>query len=200
MKQLYLVMLPLLCLCPVRLSAQVGENRTKSSENPAEKAEIYLQVLRPAGLEIFPEGTEIVWEQLKEAVVLNEIQSNTSPFAVESHIRLLSCQATPSVPVQWIAEVEITCSVTDRIRGRILQQTSFYPKGISSDKKKAILTALKQIKARHPQLKKLILEGKAKILSARASEKPTSGASSGEQSGESFSAGERTFSPVGAQP
>lgn len=194
MKLFYFVILLPFGLLPVSSSAQSEEKRANPGEYPTEEPEIYLQVLRPTGLEDAPIGTEILWEQLKEAVVLNDLHATISPFVLETHIRLLSCQTTPSVPIQWIAEMEILCSITDRIRGRVLQQTSFHPKGIASDKKKAILTALKQIKARHPQLKKLILGGKEKILPTRKNDKSPAG----EATAEPFSS-EPTivFFPVG---
>lgn len=161
----YSIILILFCLYPCRVNSQQEEN------GPAER-EVYLQVLRPTGMETFPPATEWIWKQVTEAVVLNGMQVHTSPFLLETRLRLVSCEAAPSVPIRFIAEVEVTCSITDRIRGRTLQQTTFLPTGIGSTKEKAVLTALKQIKARHPQLKKIIAAGKAKIRSAHAADTP----------------------------
>lgn len=159
----YFILLIAFCLFPCRVNGQ--QNESGSAE-----AEVYVRVLPPTGLESSPLGTERVWKQIKEAVVLNGMHADTSPFVLETRLRLISCEATPSVPVRFIAEVEIRCSIVDRTLGRTLQQTSFQPKGIASTKEKAILAALQQIKARHPQLKKLLLGGKAKIRAAHASD------------------------------
>lgn len=155
-----LLSIVLCCLSPGYLYGQQRENRT-------EEAEIYIQVVRPVGLETYASGRELVWKQLQEAVILNGMHADASPFVLETQLRLLSCEASPAAPVQFIAEVEITCYLADRSQGRKLQQISFRPKGIASSQEKAVLAALKQVKARHPQLKKLIAGGKAKILSAR---------------------------------
>lgn len=169
----YLLSIALCWLSPLYIYGQQEEKR-------AEEAEIYLQVLRPTGLEKYASGREILWKQLQEAVILNGMHAHTSPFVLETQLQLLSCETSSTAPIQFIAEVEITCYIIDRTQSRKLQQISFRPKGIATSQEKAVLAALKQIKARHPQLKKLIAGGKAQIVSTQQAQREAEEESSGE--------------------
>lgn len=157
MNLIYLILIGLFYFSPFYAYSQEEVNAVKETE-------VYLQVLSPAGSETPAKAKDILYKRLKEAVILNGLQSDASPYVLETQVLLLSCTASPSAPIQFIAEIEITCSVTNRIRQHTVQQTSFSLKGIAPNKEKAILKAVMQLNARHPQLKKLILGGKEKIL------------------------------------
>lgn len=157
MNPIYLILIGLLYFSPSYAYSQEERNTEKETE-------VYLQVLPPAGSETPAKAKDILYKRLKEAVILNGLHSDASSYVLETQVSLLNCTASPSAPIQFIAEVAITCSVTDRIRRRTVQQTSFSLKGIAPNKEKAILKAVMQLNARHPQLKKLILGGKEKML------------------------------------
>lgn len=125
--------------------------------------QVGLQVTKPKGLSI-DNATLILQERLKQAVVLNGAARDNSPFRLETEVLLLSCQATPSTPIQMIAELEIICSITDLLKEQTVQQTTFQLRGIDTTKDKAILNAVKQLRARDPKLKKCIVRGKEKLM------------------------------------
>lgn len=124
--------------------------------------EIRLRVTQPKGLST-DKAIQILQKRLEQAVVLNDAASENSPFLLETEILLLSCQTTPSTPVQVVAELEMICSITDKLRGETIQQVDFQFTGIDTTRKKAILNAIKQLRARDPQLKKLITRGIEKL-------------------------------------
>ena len=67
--------------------------------------EIRLRVTQPKGLST-DKAIQILQKRLEQAVVLNDAASDNSPFLLETEILLLSCQTTPSTPVQVVAEIE----------------------------------------------------------------------------------------------
>lgn len=180
MHPFYLLLIGLLCFFPSSLYSQEEGNGTKETE-------VYLQILPPKGTDISKQAKDILYKRLKEAVILNGLQANSSPYVLETQVLLLACTTTTSAPIQFIAEVEISCFITDRIRQRIVQQTSFGMKGIAPNKEKAVLKAVMQLNARQPQLKKLILSGKEKILSSLKSNEPDPEASNDESQGTTIS-------------
>lgn len=124
---------------------------------------IGLQVIQPKGLDI-NNATQILQKRLEQAVVLNDFDKESSPFLLETEILLISCQSTPSTPTQVIAEIEIICSITDKIKDRTIQQVDFQFKGIDLTRDKAIISAIKQLQVRNPRLKKFISVGKEKLI------------------------------------
>ncbi len=131
--------------------------------------EIRLRVTQPKGLST-DKAIQILQKRLEQAVVLNDAASDNSPFLLETEILLLSCQTTPSTPVQVVAEIEMICSITDKLRGETIQQADFQFTGIDTTREKAILNAVKQLRARDPKLKKFILRGKEKLIEKYLSE------------------------------
>lgn len=164
MKQLCLYISVLLCLLSTLPVAAQSEPEATDS------VQVYLRVLPPRGLENQKNTTDILFEQLKQAVVLNGASYSSSPFVLETEIQTLSCQATPSAPPQFVVELDIICSISDRARRSTLQQTSFRVKGIAATREKAVMNAIMNIRARHPQLKKLIANGKEKIIASYQTE------------------------------
>lgn len=131
--------------------------------------EIKLRVIQPKGLSV-NNAVKLLQERLEQALVLNNAASENSPFLLETEILLLSCQTTPSTPVQVVAEIEMICSITDKLRGETIQQADFQFTGIDTTREKAILNAVKQLRARDPKLKKFILRGKEKLIEKYLSE------------------------------
>lgn len=151
-KHLLLIFITCL-LAPYNLYGQVEIDNT---------TEIRLRVTQPKGLSI-NNAVKLLRERLEQALVLNDVASENSPFLLETDILLLSCQTTPSTPAQIVAELEMICSITDKLRGETIQQANFQFTGIDTTREKAILNAVKQLRARDPQLKKLITRGIEKL-------------------------------------
>lgn len=125
--------------------------------------QVGLQVTQPKGLQS-DKASRILQGRLEQAVVLNGAARDDSPFQLETEAVLRSCQTAPSTPIQIITELEIACSITDKLKGQTVRQATFLFKGIGSTKDEAILNATKQLRARDPQLKKLIVNGKEKLM------------------------------------
>lgn len=164
MKQLFLYIPAFVCLLFIQPIAAQSVPETAAS------VQVHLRVLLPRGLENQKNSTDILYEQLKQAVVLNGASYATSPFVLETEVQILSCQATPSAPPQFLAELDIICSISDRTQRTTLQQTSFRVKGIAATREKAIMNAIMNVRARHPQLKQLIVKGKEKIRASYQNE------------------------------
>lgn len=164
MKQIRLLLIgviSLFCALPI-----VGQQTVVNADSLL----IHLQVLPPRGLEKQQNVADILQNRLKQAVVLNGAVAESSPFVLETVIQTLSGQATPSTPPQFVVELEITCSITDRVKRVTLQQTTFHIKGVAQTRMKAVMNAITSIQARHPQLKTLIRKGKEKISSGYETE------------------------------
>lgn len=164
MKQLFLYIPAFVCLLFIQPIA------AQSALETADSVQIHLRVLPPRGLENQKNSTDILYEQLKQAVVLNGASYAASPFVLETEVQILSCQATPSAPPQFLAELDIICTISNRAQRATLQQTSFLVKGIAATREKAIMNAIMNVRARHPQLKQLIVKGKEKIRASYQNE------------------------------
>lgn len=85
-KHLLLIFITCL-LAPYNLYGQVEIDNT---------TEIRLRVTQPKGLSI-NNAVKLLRERLEQALVLNDVASENSPFLLETEILLLSCQTTPSL-------------------------------------------------------------------------------------------------------
>ncbi|EKN09314.1 hypothetical protein HMPREF1076_04343 [Parabacteroides goldsteinii CL02T12C30] len=132
--------------------------------NPEDIKQVKIQVTTPSGLEKQVNVASLLKNRLTQAVVLNGTGTTCSRFLLVCYIQELSSQVTPSTPSQYISELEVSCFIADRIEKTILQQGTFQIKGIAGSKEKAVMNAVGSIRSRDPQLKKLITQGKEKIV------------------------------------
>lgn len=127
---------------------------------------IPVRVLMPVNKDVKGDALAVLYNRLNQAVTLNGLGSSTneSRFLIVSSVTVLSNEATASVPVQYMAEVEVAVYFVDNINKIILSQETITKKGMDGTDDKAIGKAIKQIQARDPKLKKLIKIGKDRAV------------------------------------
>lgn len=123
---------------------------------------IPVRVLMPINKDVKGDALTVLYNRLNQAVTLNGLGSSTneSRFLIVTSVTVLSKEATASVPVQYMAEVEVATYFVDNIEKVILSQEMITKKGMDSTDDKAVAKAIQQIQARDPKLKKLIKIGK----------------------------------------
>lgn len=127
---------------------------------------IPVRVLMPVNKDIKGDALTVLYNRLNQAVTLNGLGSSTNEnrFLIVTSVTVLSNEATASVPVQYMAEVEVALYFVDNVTKVILSQEMITKKGMDSTDDKAIGKALQQIQARDPKLKKLIKIGKDRAI------------------------------------
>ena len=127
---------------------------------------IPVRVLMPVNKDIKGDALTVLYNRLNQAVTLNGLGSSTNEnrFLIVTSVTVLSNEATASVPVQYMAEVEVALYFVDNVNKVILSQEMITKKGMDSTDNKAISKALQQIQARDPKLKKLIKIGKDRAI------------------------------------
>ena len=85
-------------------------------------------------------------------------------FIITPNITVLTKDITPTAPPMTALTLEITFYIGDGLEGTLFANTSMEVKGVGRNETKAYISALKQIKPAHPDLKNLIEEGKTKII------------------------------------
>lgn len=91
--------------------------------------------------------------------------SSVNPkFIITPNITVLTKDLTPTAPPMTALTLEVTFYLGDGIEGTLFANTSIEVKGVGTNETKAYISALKQIKPGHPDLKYLIEEGKTKII------------------------------------
>lgn len=125
-----------------------------------------VRVLMPVNKEVKGDALTVLYNRLNQAVTLNGLGSTTndSRFLIVSSVTVLSKEATASVPVQYMAEVEVAVYFVDNVTKVILSQEMITKKGLDSTDDLAVSKAIKQIQARDPKLKKLIKIGKERAI------------------------------------
>ena len=68
------------------------------------------------------------------------------------------------MPVQYVAEIEISLFLVDNSRKLMIAQEILTRKGVADNENSAVSEAIKGLKGRDPKLKKLIVNGKNKII------------------------------------
>lgn len=127
---------------------------------------IPVRVLMPVNNQVKGDALTVLYNRLNQAVTLNGLGSSTneSRFLIVTSVTVLSNEATASVPVQYMAEVEVAVYFVDNFNKIILSQEMITKKGMDSTEDSAIGKAIKQIQARDPKLKKLIKIGKDRAV------------------------------------
>lgn len=127
---------------------------------------IPVRVLMPVNKDIKGDALTTLYNRLNQAVTLNGLGSSTNEnrFLIVTSVTVLSNEATASVPVQYMAEVEVAVYFVDNTTKVILSQEMITKKGMDSTEDKAVSKAIQQIQARDPKLKKLIKIGKDRAI------------------------------------
>lgn len=110
-------------------------------------------------------ATEIFDNRLNQAVSLNGLVStdDSNRFLLLPEISVVSVRATSSMPVMFVAEVEISFSLLDNSRKLLILQETITKKGVAENRNKAVAEAVKSMKARDSKLKRFIVKGKNEI-------------------------------------
>lgn len=125
-----------------------------------------IRVLYPSNDNISEEASSVLYNRLNQAVTLNGIAStdNSNKFLLIPSVTVLSIEQTTTVPINYVAEVEITMFIVDNSKKLLMSQEIFVKKGVSDNERKAVVEAIKSIKARDPKIKKMITIGKNRII------------------------------------
>lgn len=107
-----------------------------------------------------------LYNRLNQAVTLNgmALTENADRFLLVPDVTVLSINATPTAPVKYVAEVEVSLFFVDNIERMILSQVILTKKGVAENETKAVNEAVKSIKSRDSKLKKMIVNGKKKMM------------------------------------
>ncbi|MBO7528708.1 MAG: hypothetical protein J6T37_02410 [Bacteroidales bacterium] len=157
MKKIKLLLLALLVV--------VSGSFLKAQEMTFEQM-IPVRVLMPVNNDIKGDALTILYNRLNQAVSLNGLGSSTneSRFLIVTSITVVSKSATPTIPVQYKAELEVSFYFVDNIKKIILSETTITKIGMDDNENKAVAKAIKSIQARDPKLKKLINMGKSRAI------------------------------------
>lgn len=125
-----------------------------------------VRVLPTSASNISGNAAEMLYNRLNQAVSLNGMASidNSNKFLLIPSVTVVSIEPTATVPVQYVAEVEIVLSLVDDSRKILIAQEILTKKGIAENETKAVNEAVGALKGRDARLKKLIVNGKNKIL------------------------------------
>ncbi len=125
-----------------------------------------IRVLPPSSENIGDDAASLLYGRLNQAVSLNGIGStdNSNKFLLVSSVTVLSIEQTTTVPVNYVAEIEVALFLVDNSRKLLMSQETLTKKGVGENETKAVLEAVKSIKSRDPKLKKMITVGKDRIV------------------------------------
>lgn len=125
-----------------------------------------IRVLYPSESNISDETSSLLYSRLNQAVSLNGVGStdNSNKFLLIPSVTVLSVEPTTTVPINYMAEVEISLYIVDNSRKLLMSQETLVKKGVGDNESKAVQEAIKSIKARDPKLKKMITIGKDRII------------------------------------
>lgn len=125
-----------------------------------------IRVLPVSSENLSENAAEMLYNRLNQAVSLNGMAStdNSNKFLLIPSVTVISIEPTPSVPVQYVAEIEISLFLVDNSRKLMMSQEILTKKGVADNESNAVLEAIKTLKGRDPKLKKMIVNGKNKII------------------------------------
>ena len=125
-----------------------------------------IRVLPVSNNNISNNAAEMLYNRLNQAVSLNGMAStdNSNKFLLIPSVTVISIGPTTTMPIQYMAEIEISLFLVDNSRKLMMSQEILTKKGVSVDETTAVLEAVKSLKGRDPKLKKMIVNGKNKIL------------------------------------
>lgn len=102
--------------------------------------------------------------RLIQAITLNGIGSTNSRFVIIPTTSILSTETTSTAPTQNVCKIEVTIALVDVVEKSILTQCTLPLIGVDDTPDKSINQAFSKINARSPELKRLITQGKDKII------------------------------------
>ncbi len=125
-----------------------------------------LRVLLPSTSNISNDAALTLYNRLNQSVSLNGIAStdDSNKFLLIPSVVVASIEATATAPINYVAELEITIYIVDNSRKLLFAQETLIKKGIGENETKAVMEAVKSLKARDPKLKKIITVAKNKIV------------------------------------
>lgn len=125
-----------------------------------------IRVLYPSTDNISDDASSILYNRLNQAVTLNGIGStdNSNKFLLVPSVTVLSIEPTATAPINYVAEVEITMFIVDNSKKLLMSQETLVKKGVADNERKAVVEAIKSVKARDSKLKKMITIGKNRII------------------------------------
>ena len=125
-----------------------------------------IRVMYPSDDNIGEEAASLLYNRLNQAVTLNGLGStdNSNKFLLISSVTVMSVEPTATVPVRYMAEVEVAMFIVDNSRKLLMSQETLTKKGVGDNEEKAVAEAIKSIKSRDPKLKKMITIGKDRIV------------------------------------
>lgn len=125
-----------------------------------------IRVLPISSSQINETAASLLYNRLNQVVSLNGIGStdNSNRFLMISSVSVLSIEATETVPINYVAEVEISIFIVDNSKKLLMSQEIITSKGVADNETKAVQEAIKSIKGRDPKLKKMITVAKDRIL------------------------------------
>lgn len=125
-----------------------------------------LRVLTPSTSNISNDAALTLYNRLNQAVTLNGIAStnNSNKFLMIPSVLVTSIEATATTPINYLAELEITIYIVDNSKKLLFAQETLVKKGVGENATKAVMEAIKSLKARDPKLKKIITIAKNKIV------------------------------------
>lgn len=125
-----------------------------------------IRVMYPSNDNISDDASSILYNRLNQAVTLNGIGStdNSNKFLLVPSVTVLSIEPTATVPINYVAEVEIAMYLVDNSKKLLMSQETIVKKGVADNERKAVVEAIKSIKARDPKIKKMITIGKNRII------------------------------------
>lgn len=125
-----------------------------------------IRVLPISSSQINETAASLLYNRLNQVVSLNGIGStdNSNRFLMISSVSVLSIEATETVPINYVAEVEISIFIVDNSKKLLMSQEIITRKGVADNETKAVQEAIKSIKGRDPKLKKMITVAKDRIL------------------------------------
>lgn len=126
----------------------------------------YINVVSSSLSNIDAKAANMLYDRLNQMVSLNGIAStdNSNKFLLVPYVTVVSIEPTTTTPVNYVAELEVSLYLVDNSKKIIMSQEMLTKKGVADNENKAVLEAIKSIKARDPKLKKMIVNGKNRII------------------------------------
>lgn len=128
-----------------------------------EQDRLAISVEYPQGLDNDNNATTLQ-NNITQALVLNGLSATDSRFTVLTKVAVLSKDVTSTAPPMFVTELEISMYIADMYTGVIFSMTGFTVKGVADSEARSETEAVKQVKARNPNLRTLIQRGKSEIM------------------------------------
>lgn len=124
-----------------------------------------IRVLPVSTENISDNAAEMLYNRLNQAVSLNGMAStdNSNKFLMIPSVTITSVEPTTTVPIKYVAELEISLFIVDNSEKLLISQEILTRKGVADNESNAVMESIKSLKGRDPKLKKMIVNAKNKI-------------------------------------